>query len=209
VAYRVAALAAGWAHADDVVQDAFVKAYLSLDRFRPEAPFQPWLLRIVTNESKNRRRSSRPAGLPGRARRRHRPSGAGAPTSKDSVLGGERRAELLHAIEVLPAKFRLVVTCRYLVDLSEAESAEVLGWPLGTVKSRLARRSTASAPRWGRGTMSSRSERERKSTDPMDAALCDLAAHPRPRAGRADRHRGQGAGAHRKRAGTTAAPDAL
>jgi RNA polymerase sigma factor (sigma-70 family) len=139
VAYRVAAFAAGTADADDVVQDAFVKAYRSLARFRPDAPFRPWLLRIVTNESSNRRRSSgRRAGLVERAAN-VRPSGNAAPSPEEAALGSERRAELRAALDALPDNFRLVVTCRYLVDLSEAETAEVLGWPRGTVKSRLAR----------------------------------------------------------------------
>jgi RNA polymerase sigma-70 factor (ECF subfamily) len=51
----------------------------------------------------------------------------------------ERRRELLVAVRSLPESFRLVVTCRYLLDLDEQETAVVLGWPRGTVKSRLHR----------------------------------------------------------------------
>ena len=144
VAYRVAALTAGSADADDVVQESFVKAYRSLDRFQPDAPFRPWILRIVTNESRNRRRSSRRrAGLAERAAAERaatvRPSGDAAPSPEEAALGVERRAELLAALDALPEKLRLVVTCRYLADLSEVETAVVLGWPRGTVKSRLSR----------------------------------------------------------------------
>jgi RNA polymerase sigma-70 factor (ECF subfamily) len=56
-----------------------------------------------------------------------------------SVLVTDRRARLLGAVRELPEPFRLVVTCRYLLDLDEAETATVLGWPRGTVKSRLHR----------------------------------------------------------------------
>ena len=48
------------AEAEDAAQEAFVKAYYALDRFRIEAPLRPWLLRIVANEARNRRtRTSR------------------------------------------------------------------------------------------------------------------------------------------------------
>jgi RNA polymerase sigma-70 factor (ECF subfamily) len=51
----------------------------------------------------------------------------------------ERRTELVSALRELPEQFRLVVACRYLLDLDEQETATVLGWPRGTVKSRLHR----------------------------------------------------------------------
>lgn len=64
VALRTAYLVAPEADAADAVQDAFVKAYAALPRFRHGAPFRPWLLRIVANEGRNRRRSAaRRAGL--------------------------------------------------------------------------------------------------------------------------------------------------
>ena len=60
LAYRVAWLVARQAgEAEDAVQEAFVKAYYALPRFRPGAPFRPWLLRIVANEARNRVRSTR------------------------------------------------------------------------------------------------------------------------------------------------------
>ncbi|MDP9321875.1 MAG: siderophore-interacting protein, partial [Chloroflexota bacterium] len=56
LAARVAyVITASPAEAEDVTQDAFVKAYYALDRFREGAPFRPWLLRIVANEAKNRK----------------------------------------------------------------------------------------------------------------------------------------------------------
>jgi RNA polymerase sigma-70 factor (ECF subfamily) len=57
----------------------------------------------------------------------------------DEALSNERRRELLVALRALPEQYRLVVTCRYLLDLDEQETATVLGWPRGTVKSRLHR----------------------------------------------------------------------
>lgn len=139
IAYRTAALLAGGADADDAVQEAFVKAYRALGRFRIDAPFRPWLLRIVANEARNGARSSRRrAGLASRLVT-GRPSGDAAPSPEEAALAGERRAQLAGAVARLPERLRLVVTCRYLLDLSEAETAAVLHWPAGTVKSRLSR----------------------------------------------------------------------
>ncbi len=59
IALRVAYLATrGAPEVEDVVQEAFVKAFLALDRFRAGAPFRPWLLRIVANEASNIRRAA-------------------------------------------------------------------------------------------------------------------------------------------------------
>src|SRR4030095_9437816 len=64
VAIRTAHLFAPDGDAEDAVQEAFVKANAALGRFRAGAPFRPWLLRIVANEARNRRRSAgRRAGL--------------------------------------------------------------------------------------------------------------------------------------------------
>lgn len=122
---------------DDAVQEAIVKGWYSLDRFRQEAPFRAWLLRIVANQAHNRRRSAgRRAVYELRlAEERERV----APSPEVAVLDEERRRRLLDAVAALPEKLRDVVACRHLLELSEAETAEVLGVPSGTVKSRLAR----------------------------------------------------------------------
>ncbi|HEX2186328.1 MAG TPA: sigma factor, partial [Chloroflexota bacterium] len=58
VAFRTAYLLTGdGAEAEDAAQEAFIKAYYALGRFRPGAPFRPWLLQIVANEARNRRRA--------------------------------------------------------------------------------------------------------------------------------------------------------
>ena len=54
----------------------------------------------------------------------------------DEVLAAERRAGLVAAVNELPDRERQVLVCRYFLDLSEAETAQVLQWPLGSVKSR-------------------------------------------------------------------------
>jgi len=146
-AHRTAVLltaGAGSADLEDVVQEAFVKAYRGLGGFRSGAAFRPWLLAIVAHEAANARRSAgRHAGLAARAstvldpRRGATPDPAPGPEA--SALASESARALLAAVRGLPERERDVVTCRYLLDLSEAETATVLGLRPGTVKSRLSR----------------------------------------------------------------------
>jgi RNA polymerase sigma factor (sigma-70 family) len=140
VAVRTAYVVAGSADdAEDAAQDGFVKAYNALGRFRSGAPFRPWLLRIVANEARNRRRSAgRRATLAVRAAE-DRPSIDAAPSPEVAVLAQEMRDALLSALNGLRDEDREVIGARYFLDLSEAETADTLGIPRGTVKSRLSR----------------------------------------------------------------------
>ena len=125
--------------ADDVVQEAFVKAYRSLGSFRPGSPFRPWLLRIVANETRNAHRSSVRRDSREETATLRSPELLVAPDPAVAVLGADRRSALLDAIRELPERQRLAVVCRYLLELDEAETATVLGWPRGSVKSALHR----------------------------------------------------------------------
>ena len=139
IAQRVAYVMCGPSDASDVAQEAFVKAWRALDRFREDAPFRPWLLRIVANEARNARRA---AGRRGRLALRasdDRLSVGAAPSVEEAVLGAERKRRLLEALESLSDKDRDVISCRFLSGLSEAETATALGCRPGTVKSRLSR----------------------------------------------------------------------
>jgi RNA polymerase sigma-70 factor (ECF subfamily) len=140
LAFRTAYVICGdAAEAQDAAQEGFLKTYMSLARFRDGAPFRPWLLRIVANEARNRRRSA--------GRREHlvalaaaQPGAGEASASADvAVLAREERAGLAAALHRLSADHREVLVLRYLLDLSEQECAAVLGCRLGTVKSRHAR----------------------------------------------------------------------
>jgi RNA polymerase sigma factor (sigma-70 family) len=139
-AFRTAYVITGSAvEAEDAAQEAFVKAYRALGRFRRGAPFRPWLLRIVANEARNRRRSSaRRAGLAIKLAG-DQSSGDAAPSPEAQLLDSERREALLAALEGLREEDRLVIACRYFLELSEDETAAVLEWRRGTVKSRLSR----------------------------------------------------------------------
>ncbi len=125
--------------AEDIVQESFVKAHRALGRFRVEAPFRPWLLRIVRNEALNHVRKHGRQGRLVDALATEVVSGDAAPSPETLVVAERRRRALVEAVDALPDRFRDVVTCRYLIELSEAETARVLGIPAGTVKSRTAR----------------------------------------------------------------------
>ncbi|GAA1933879.1 hypothetical protein GCM10009837_69680 [Streptomyces durmitorensis] len=142
IALRAAAALGAGSDAEDVVQQAFFKAYCSLGRFRDGSAFKPWLLSIVANETRNTVRSAvRQRSLVGReaALAEAEPL---IPESADpavAALEGERRTALLAALDRLSEEHRLVVTYRYLLEMDETETAQALGWPRGTVKSRLNR----------------------------------------------------------------------
>ncbi len=140
IAFRTAYVIAGnAADAEDAAQDGFVKAWRALGRFREGAPFRPWLLQIVANEARNRRRSTgRRAHLALRAAT-EQPSGDAAPSPEASLLSAELRTALLAAVNDLPEDQRTVIALRFFVGLSEHEVAEALNVPEGTVKSRSAR----------------------------------------------------------------------
>jgi RNA polymerase sigma-70 factor (ECF subfamily) len=140
VAVRAAYLACrSTADAEDAAQEAFVKAYGALGRFEQGRPFRPWILRIVTNEATNRRRSARRREDLALRVSRDRPSGEAAPSPEEAVLASERDREVLSAMSALKEDDRLVIAYRYFLELSEAEMAEALGVRPGTVKSRLHR----------------------------------------------------------------------
>ncbi len=140
VAFRTAYITTRDAEAaKDAAQSGFIRAYYTLQRVRPGAPFRPWLLKIVANEARNQVRS---------ARRRsryelqlvegHRRDDA-APSPEAAALAGLSRDALLHALNGLPENARQIIVYRYVLDLSETEMADVLGCARGTVKSRLSR----------------------------------------------------------------------
>jgi len=140
LAFRTAYLVCGDAfEARDAAQEGFLRAWKALSRFRPGAEPRPWLLQIVANAARNRRRSgARRANLVLRAAQ-DRPSDGAAPSPEVAALASEQRRELMAAVDRLRDEDRLTITLRWFADLSEAEMAAAMGVPRGTVKSRLSR----------------------------------------------------------------------
>src|SRR5207248_2100546 len=115
-------------------------AWRALGHFRSGAPFKPWLLTIVANEARSRgRRSMRQARLLEQIAADDRLSGGAVPSPEAEAMINEDSRVLLHALSNLGERDREFVSLRYLLDLSEAEIAEILGIRRGTVKSRLSR----------------------------------------------------------------------
>jgi len=140
VAFRAAYLVTGSsADAEDAVQEAFLKSWLALQRFRSGSPFRPWLVQIAINEARNRRRASgRRAGL--ELRLSATPvTITSSPSAEAEALLGAERAQLASALAGLDERDQLVISARYLLGLSEAETATALKLRRGTVKSRTAR----------------------------------------------------------------------
>jgi RNA polymerase sigma-70 factor (ECF subfamily) len=140
VAFRAAYLIAGSAaEAEDATQEACVKAWLALERFRAGAPFRPWLVRIAMNEARNRRRAAgRRAGLVLRLRPGFAEPGS-VPSAESVALEDEERAQLAAGVARLREDDQLIIAARYFLGLSEAETAIALKLRRGTVKSRLSR----------------------------------------------------------------------
>jgi RNA polymerase sigma-70 factor (ECF subfamily) len=123
--------------ADDVAQEAFLRAWRSLDRFELGRPFGPWVCRIAANLAVNHVRSprAREEGLP----EGHAETRAKAPGPLGELLDGEAARVLEAAMAELPGEQRAVLVMRAVEDMSYAEIADALGISPGTVMSRLFR----------------------------------------------------------------------
>jgi len=131
-------LTRGSAEADDIVQDAMLRAFRSFDGFRGDA-FRPWLLAIVRNCHRS--------ALEQKKRHAETPLGdnddseiaADSPTPEASAIQTGDGRRLDNAIAALPEEFREVVILRELEEMSYRDIAAATGAPIGTVMSRLAR----------------------------------------------------------------------
>jgi RNA polymerase sigma-70 factor (ECF subfamily) len=123
--------------ADDVSQEAFVRAWRSLDRFEAGRPFAPWVCRIAANLAVNHVRSprAREDGLP----EGHGETPAADPGPLDAVLDAEAGRVLDAAVAALPAEQRAVFVLRAVEEMSYDAIAEALSLSPGTVMSRLFR----------------------------------------------------------------------
>ena len=116
--------------AEDVVQEAFIGLFRGLGRLSDPDRAVAYLRASVLNGCRSVLRSRK------RARLRKVIHDPAVWSAEAAALDGEDRREVLQAIAVLPRRQQEVLVLRYFLDLSEAETAQVLAWPLGSVKSR-------------------------------------------------------------------------
>jgi len=129
--------------AEDLVQDTFLRAFVALPKFEFGARFSTWLFRIMLNETgQYLRKKARRHELDARARQRAVPS----EVSRDAA---EARELVWRALGDLPEEYRTALLLREWGQLSYAEIAQVLGCPVGTVDSRIARARRMLAERLG------------------------------------------------------------
>lgn len=136
---RVAARVVGENEAEDVAQDAFLRAFHRLERFRGEAPFRTWLLRIAHNSALTAAGGRRLHATPVDALDDQPPDGGGSRTPAERLESRERRDRLDVKLKGLSPEHRMVLVLRDVEGLSYEEIATVTGMPLGSVKARLHR----------------------------------------------------------------------
>jgi RNA polymerase sigma-70 factor (ECF subfamily) len=138
VAYRLAAASTGrGVDAEEAMQNGFVKAYRSLHRFEVDAPFRPWLLKIVVNEAHDVLRSERRhARLGVRAAGEHRTD---APGPDEALIAREEVDVVLGALARLSDADRVALALRYFAELPDREGAAFVGTTTAAYRVRLAR----------------------------------------------------------------------
>jgi RNA polymerase sigma-70 factor (ECF subfamily) len=141
-AFNVALRAVGQSQdAEDIVQEAFVRAWRSLKGFRAEARFRTWLYRIVVNLC-----YSQLPQLRQEVSMLDAPNGQTALPASSSKRGPETRLEdkqvleyIQEQVKVLPGRYQILLLLRHQAGCSYAEIAEIMDLPLGTVKTRIHR----------------------------------------------------------------------
>jgi RNA polymerase sigma-70 factor (ECF subfamily) len=129
----------------DVMQDAFIKAYRALPGFRGDSAFYTWLYRIAVNSAKNYLTASgrKPPSADIDVDDADSYDGSDALKVQESpeqlLLTEEIRLVVFNTIEQLPEDLRVAITLRELDGMSYEEIAEVMGCPIGTVRSRIFR----------------------------------------------------------------------
>jgi RNA polymerase sigma-70 factor, ECF subfamily len=131
--------------AEDIAQEAFLRAYVNISSFNQERKFSTWLYRIATNLCIDRIRKKKPdyyldAEIPGTdGLDMYSQIAASGKTPESEVEGMELQENVQKEISALPEKYRSVIILKYLEDLSLNEISEILDMPLGTVKTRIHR----------------------------------------------------------------------
>ncbi len=139
VVFRTAARIVGRSEAEDVTQDAFLRAYHRLDQYRGRAAFRTWLLQITQNAALNTLARARRRPVEPDAESHHIPDRDPIRQPVSRLEGRERQQRLELKLGSLRTEYRALLVLRDLEGLSYTEIADVLDMPLGTVKGRLHR----------------------------------------------------------------------
>ncbi len=149
-------IAGNYHDASDVAQEAFLRAFNSINTFRGDAKFATWIYRIVTNvylderkKSKAHRQTSLDDYIELEENSVTRQIQDDSPSPEEMVETEERARVLQQAINSLPDYQRIIVTLYHMQHRSYEEIAEILRLPIGTVKSRLNRARLALAEKLG------------------------------------------------------------
>ncbi|WP_088105807.1 RNA polymerase sigma factor SigW [Halalkalibacter urbisdiaboli] len=142
VAYR---MVGNVQEAQDVAQEAFLRAYTNIERFDEQRKFSTWLFRITTNVAIDRLRKKKPdfslqdeiSGADGLTYETQIAADQELP--EEQVVTLEMQAWIQHEINQLPLKYRTAIILKYIEDLSLKEISEVLDMPVSTVKTRIHR----------------------------------------------------------------------
>ena len=125
--------------AEDIVQEAFIKAYQALDTFRPGNPFYPWLSRIARNLAFNHyHREEKKESLDNLTEKGFDPENTDL-GPMDKLMEKQNQKRFYKAVVALPATYRAVFVMRHFEDMNYADIASYLKIPPGTVDSRLYR----------------------------------------------------------------------
>jgi len=124
--------------AEEITQGAFLLAWRGLPRFQKGSPFRPWLMRILYRHALDvmEKQRAHPISLDEAIELESQYSSHSHIDLQEQVA---QREEIRQALAMLNSEQRRVIALRYGADLTEADIAQVLGWPVGTVKSRLNR----------------------------------------------------------------------
>lgn len=131
--------------AEDISQEAFIRAYVNINRFNIDLKFSTWLYRIATNLCIDRIRKKKPdyyldAEVPGTdGLNMYSQISSNTRLPEDDVESLELQALIQREISKLPEKYRAVIVLKYIEELSLNEISEILELPLGTVKTRIHR----------------------------------------------------------------------
>lgn len=132
--YSLVCRLASPAEADDLAQDVFIAAYKTLPGFRGESSFSTWIYRIAVHVCSHHLRKRR---LDTTELDEEQADWEGGHDPEEAALSSELQRRVREAIGQLPYKLRVVVVLRDLHGLSYEEMAQVLGCPIGTIRSRL------------------------------------------------------------------------